>query len=82
MRMFKKGQFKLWIEAVGSGTEARLSTACSAFRDQAFMRRHRIFATWGNCGRLLSGGVKSDRIGLGIGKGAQPWSSMLASTYP
>ena len=23
MRMFKKGQFKLWIEAVGGGTEAR-----------------------------------------------------------
>jgi transposase, IS6 family len=21
MRMFKKGQFKLWIEAVGSGSE-------------------------------------------------------------
>jgi hypothetical protein len=36
--------------------------------DQAFMRRDRIFATWGNCGRLLSDGVKSDRIGLGIGK--------------
>jgi hypothetical protein len=40
-----------------------------------------IFATWGNCGRLLSGGVKSDRIGLGIGKGEQPWSSMLVWTY-
>ena len=23
MRMFKKGQFSLWIEAVGGGTEAR-----------------------------------------------------------
>ena len=23
MRMFRKGQFKLWIEAVGGGTEAR-----------------------------------------------------------
>jgi transposase, IS6 family len=22
MRMFRKGQFKLWIEAVGGGTEA------------------------------------------------------------
>jgi hypothetical protein len=40
-----------------------------------------VNATWGNCGRLLSGGVKSDRIGLGIGKGEQPWSSMLAWTY-
>jgi hypothetical protein len=23
MRMFKKGQFSLWIQAVGGGTEAR-----------------------------------------------------------
>src|SRR5512132_539912 len=27
-----------------------------------------VNATWGNCERLLSDGVKSDRIGLGIGK--------------
>src|SRR5512132_395821 len=27
-----------------------------------------VNATWGNCERLLSDGVKSDRIGLGIGR--------------
>jgi hypothetical protein len=29
--MLNKGQFRLWIEAVGGGTEASLSTGCSAF---------------------------------------------------
>ena len=30
MRMFKKGQFKSWIEAVGGGNEVPSSTACLA----------------------------------------------------
>jgi hypothetical protein len=31
MRMFKKGQFTPWIDALGGGTEAFSLTGCSAF---------------------------------------------------
>src|SRR5512132_3829400 len=46
-------------------------------------RAQAVVATWGNCGRLLSGGVKSERIGLGIGKkesshGAVCWPRRIA----
>jgi hypothetical protein len=74
MRMFKKGQFTAWIDALGGGTEASFVNRavrhlCVNRRcDQAFTRPDRVFATWGNCGRLLSGGVKSDRMGLALAK--------------
>jgi hypothetical protein len=31
MRMFKKGQFAPWIDAIGGGTRRTSSTACLAF---------------------------------------------------
>jgi hypothetical protein len=43
MRMFKKGQFAAWIEAIGGGTEVSFVTGCPAFMRE--LTRSGLYAT-------------------------------------
>jgi hypothetical protein len=48
MRMFKKGPFSLWIEALGSGTETRFINRLFSLSARA--RRSRLHTAAPSCG--------------------------------